>query len=69
MESVSKLKNSNKIPTTEHLTKSTYHKTKTEATEINKPTSTPTKNITEKQLLKAFIIRLMKKIRMLQLRL
>ena len=41
MESVKNGENSNKISTAEHLTKSTNHRTKTEATEIKELNSTP----------------------------
>ena len=43
MESVKNRENSNKISTAEHLTKSTNHRTKTEATEIKELNSTPAK--------------------------
>ena len=43
MRSVNNHKNSNKICTTEHLTKSTNHKTKTDATEIKELNSTRAK--------------------------
>ena len=43
MGSVNNRKNSNKIYTTEHLTKSTNHKTKTDATEIKELNSIPAK--------------------------
>ena len=54
MESVNNRKNSNKISTSEHLTKSSNHKTKTEATEIKELNSTPTKNITEETTAESF---------------
>ena len=54
MESVNNRENSNKISTTEHLTTSTYHKTKTEATEIKEQNSAPTKNVTEETTTKSF---------------
>ena len=66
MELVNNRENSNKISTSEHLTKSTNHKT--EAAEIQELNSTPA-ILLKKQLLKAFIMRLIKKIRMLQLKL
>ena len=44
--------NSNKISTTERLTKSTNHKT--EATEIEESNSTPAKNITEEITAESF---------------
>ena len=54
MESVNNRDNSNKISTTEHLTKSTNHKTKTEATEIKELNSTSTKNITKETTAESF---------------
>ena len=58
-ECVKNCKNSNKISTNKHLTKSANHKTKTEATEIKELNFTPAKNITEET---TFIIRLIKNI-------
>ena len=52
MELVNNRENSNKISTTEHLTKSTNHKT--EATEIEELNSTPAKNITEETIAESF---------------
>ena len=61
MESVNNHENSNKISTTEHLTKSTNHKTKTEAAEIKEPNSTSTKNITKDTTAESFYNRFDKK--------
>ena len=61
MESVNNHENSNKISTTEHLTKSTNHKTKTKAAEIKEPNSTSTKNITEETTAESFYNRFDKK--------
>ena len=52
MELVKNHKNSNKISTTEHLIKSTNHKT--QATEIEELNSTPAKNITEETIAESF---------------
>ena len=52
MELLNNRENSNKISTTEHLTKSTNHKT--EATEIEERNSTPAKNTTEETTTEGF---------------
>ena len=52
MELVNNRENSNKTSTTEHLTKSTNHKT--EATEIEELNSTRAKNITEETIAESF---------------
>ena len=52
MELVNNRENSNKISTTEHLSKSTNHKT--EAAEIAELNSTPPKNITEETTAESF---------------
>ena len=54
IELVNNRENSDKISTTEHLTKSTNHKTKTEATAIKELNSTPAKNITEETTVESF---------------
>ena len=54
IELVNNRENSDKISTTEHLTKSTNHKTKTEATAIKELNFTPAKNITEETTVESF---------------